>query len=393
MFRIKVPANSAVVRTGKFGGLKIVTGRSASVLCLPWVHSHAIVAFASKKLELELGGSSSVLTKDQLLVTCQAEVSLNSLRDQAAILQQLRSGAADKKSSQVLDETLRRKCMSGIREIIAAREYADLQGGLSVNDPEQLSRLISQLASQGFSVESLQISNIRPADTSSLDEGNIARINSEVLKNEIEQKEREEARAEEMAVISKNREEKSQQLISEQEKKTEDMLAAIAKESSEIRQAIANENKPEVTQDSGDDDPELDELKEEIAAEAENEKISAENKLAQDEKTTTEQVEKSTDDMLMAYNETDTTEQWQESQAGELEVSEEQQKDLVEAEAKAQKQKLAGEQERREAILKAELEDVQGQEVAAKEDRQKATEQLADVKAELERNREDTSDG
>jgi hypothetical protein len=274
MFRIKVPANSAVVRTG-WGGLKIVTGRAASVWCWPWIHKHFIVTFTSKNLQLEIRGSESVLSKDELVVTCQAQVVLNSLRDQASILQQLRSGDSDRKSSSRMDDMLRRKCTAAIKEILLSSEYDELQGGLLLNDEQKLARLSSQIKSQGFVVETLQIDNVQVADDRDLDEGNLAHLNTIRFKAEKEQQRREENRAREMAAASARQEEKTDELIKEQENKTTAVLSARTDKANEIRGELDEEKQQEIDNatDVGDE-LEMVELKQEMVTDDEKQKVN-----------------------------------------------------------------------------------------------------------------------
>ena len=274
MFRIKVPANSAIVRTG-WGGLKIVTGRAASVRCWPLVHKHFVVTFTSKNVPLEIRGSESILSKDELVVTCQAQVALKSLRDQDSILQQLRSGDSDRKASSRIDDMLRRKCASAVKGILANSEYAELQGGLLLNDEQTLARLSSAIKSQGFDVETLQIGNVQLADDRDLDEGNLAHLNTIRFKAEKERERREANRVREMAAASARYEEKTNDLIQEAENKTTAVLSALTEKANEIRGELKEEKQREMREaEAVDDELELTELKQEMIAGTEKQKLN-----------------------------------------------------------------------------------------------------------------------
>ena len=392
MFKIKVPANSAVVRSG-WGGLKIVTGRSASVTCLPWVHKHAIVTFAAKNLELDLSEGYSAITRDQLSVTCQAQVSLKSLRDKDSILAQLRSGASDQKASKILDDTLRRKCMSGIREMIAGKDYADLQGGWMIDDPEQLARLAAKIEPQGFGIELLQIVNVALISVKNADAGDILALHVQQLQNEMEQKERIESNAADTVAANAQAEQRTKELISEGEKEAQSMMEAITQQSTEMKAQIANENKPEMLQGSDDSDLGLDALKEEMASQSQNEQVSSENLLSQREVVTTEQGEKAKAAMLEAYQESDQTEQWQGAQDGDIESMERQAAQVSDAQVAAQRDKIAVQEKMQREALNSELEGVQSEGLAAQNAQQQAISKRNQVGSETSNETEGDTDG
>lgn len=154
--RVKVEANSALVRTG-FGGVKIETRQSETVLCLPMIHQHRMVRFTSRTVDIEIGGGDYASTGDEFSVSCQARVSISSLRDRESVLAQLMTSSS---SGDLQDQMLQQKSTSAVKRILAARDLSDLAENLSIVDEESLKPLASQLETQGMTVEKIEIDNI-----------------------------------------------------------------------------------------------------------------------------------------------------------------------------------------------------------------------------------------
>jgi len=135
--RVKVEANSALVRTG-FGGVKIETRQSGSVLCLPLLHQYRMVRFISRTVDIEIGGGDYASTGDEFSVNCQARVSISSLRDRESILAQLMPSSSP---GDLQDQMLQQKSTSAVKRILAARDFSDLAESLSIVDQESLALL------------------------------------------------------------------------------------------------------------------------------------------------------------------------------------------------------------------------------------------------------------
>ena len=234
--RVKVEANSALVRTG-FGGMKIVTRRSESVFCLPLVHQYQMVPFRSMTVNLVIDGGDFASTKDGLSVTCKAVISASSLRDEASILEQLmnsESGASGDRQ----EVMLRQKSTAAVKRILRALDYADLAGSLAIVDPEGLASLSSQLETQGLTAERIEIENITLIKLADIDETDLVHLKTVQYLNEVVQKEIVEAQQEKLDAAETEIEELTRKKIAEGAEEANEKQAALERTSEEIKSRI-----------------------------------------------------------------------------------------------------------------------------------------------------------
>jgi uncharacterized membrane protein YqiK len=259
--RIKVDVNSALVRTG-FGGMKIETRQSKTVLCLPLLHQYRMVRFISKTVDLEIGGGDYASTRDGLSVNCQAVVSVSSLRDKASILEQMAPSQASSPSGSSQEAMLHRKAIAAVKRILSARDYADLAGSLSIVDQESLAPLASRLETQGLTVERIEIDNIRLLRLEEIDESDTAHQKTRHFL--IEKAQQEQARAQQQALDAsgKELEDQTETIIADGQEEVNEKQANLERESKERELSRSEDHKRVVGAIGKSNDSQVGELQE-----------------------------------------------------------------------------------------------------------------------------------
>jgi hypothetical protein len=240
--RIKVDVNSALVRTG-FGGMKIETRQSKTVLCLPLLHQYRMVRFISKTVDLEIGGGDYASTRDGLSVNCQAVVSVSSLRDKASILEQMAPSQASSPSGSSQEAMLHRKAIAAVKRILSARDYADLAGSLSIVDQESLAPLVSRLETQGLTVERIEIDNIRLLRLEEIDESDTAHQKTRHFLIEKAQQEQARAQQEALDASGKELEDQTEKIIADGQEEVNEKQANLERESKERELSRSEDHK------------------------------------------------------------------------------------------------------------------------------------------------------
>lgn len=230
--RIKVDANSALVRTG-FGGIKIETRQSETVLCLPLLHQYRMVRFTSKTVELEIGGGDYASTRDGLSVNCHAVISVSSLRDKASILEQMAPSQASSPSGNSQEAMLQQKATAAVKRILSARDYADLAENLSIADQEGLAPLVARLETQGLTVERIEIDNIRLLRLEEIDESDTAHQKTRHFLLEKAQQEEVAAQQEELVASGQELEDQIAKNIADGQEEVNQKQAHLERESQE----------------------------------------------------------------------------------------------------------------------------------------------------------------
>jgi hypothetical protein len=256
--RVKVEANSALVRTG-FGGMKIVTRRSESVFCLPLLHQYRMVPFRSMTVNLEIDGGDFASTKDGLSVTCKAAISASSLRDEASILEQLmniESGASGNRQEMMLQQ----KSTAAVKRILRARDYADLAGSLSIVDPEGLASLSSQLETQGLAAERIEIENITLIKLADIDETDLVHLKTVQFLNEVVQKELVAAQQEKLDATETKIEELTRKNIAEGAEEANEKQAVLERTSQERKSRLDQDHAKLVSAIGESGDTEIEQL-------------------------------------------------------------------------------------------------------------------------------------
>ena len=227
--RVKVEANSALVRTG-FGGVKIETRPSGSLLCLPLLHQYRMIRFISKTVDIEIGGGDFASTGDEFSVSCQARVSISSLRDTESVLAQLMPSSSP---GDLQDQMLQQKSTSAVKRILAARDFSDLAGNLSIVDQESLAPLASQLETQGMTVEKIEIENIRMLRLEEMNESDLAHRKTWQYHKEKELEDLVQAQQAILIAATNELEESTRQEIAEGEEQAIEIQAELNKNAQE----------------------------------------------------------------------------------------------------------------------------------------------------------------
>jgi hypothetical protein len=292
--RVGVPSNAAVVRSG-WGGVTVVSGSSKPVLCLPLVHKCHVVPFVSKTLSLEIAGDDYATTHDRVTVTCRADVTISSLRDQASVLAQCASEQTGRGGTSPPDTTLLGKCTAGVKRILFTRNFDELSESLVVDDPEGLRPMSRLLAPQAYSVDSVVIDAIRMFETGSLDSTNVAHQETIRRRRERDQLERKTAMEQQAQAAGEALEQQINQSIADEARRGEARLASL-EESQQQNLAILSRRQSEAedkakrtaaTQTREVQDQVVEESRNAILADDKNERQQQENKFDR-EGTTTE---------------------------------------------------------------------------------------------------------
>jgi uncharacterized membrane protein YqiK len=181
---IKTRADEAFVRTG-MGGLKVV--RDGGALVLPVIHQVVKVSLGTIRLEVERKGAEAFITYDKLRADIKAEffVRVQALDD--AIQNAARSlgdkmteregrpeyGSHGEKASSPVAVLIEDKLVSALRTASARKTLEQLNSDREEFLKEVVSMVTTDLAHNGFTLESVTISKLDQTDTKSLKEDNI----------------------------------------------------------------------------------------------------------------------------------------------------------------------------------------------------------------------------
>ncbi len=179
---IKTRADEAFVRTG-MGGLKVV--RDGGALVLPVIHQVVKVSLGTIRLEVERKGVEAFITFDKLRADIKAEFfvrvqamddaiqnAARSLGDKMTEREGRPEHGSDKPNSPVA-VLIEDKLVSALRTASARKTLEQLNSDREEFLKEVVSMVTTDLAHNGFTLESVTISKLDQTDTKSLKEDNI----------------------------------------------------------------------------------------------------------------------------------------------------------------------------------------------------------------------------
>jgi flotillin len=175
---VRTSANEAFVRTG-MGGLKVVQDGGAIVL--PILHQIVRVSLETIRLDVERKGIEALITADKLRADIKAEFFIRVQADDASIQNTARS-LGDKSSGQTHHQggtrspvavLIEDKLVSALRTSAARKTLEQLNSERNEFLTEVMTMVTSDLAHNGFTLESVTISKLDQTDTKNLKEDNI----------------------------------------------------------------------------------------------------------------------------------------------------------------------------------------------------------------------------
>ncbi len=154
---VRVPANLALVRTGR-GGLQVVT--DGGIYVYPTVHEVRWVNLGSRRIVVERSDTDSLVTKDALRVHTRTEFYLRVPKDHKAVENAATTLGRAADDDQALADFLEDKLASTLRQVAQEMDFDELLRNREEFIKRVIGHLEDDLARNGLQLETVTISKL-----------------------------------------------------------------------------------------------------------------------------------------------------------------------------------------------------------------------------------------
>lgn len=166
----KTRANEALVRTG-MGGMKVI--KDGGSIVIPVVHQLVRVPLESIRLEMERKGADGLITGDKLRADIKAEFFVRVMAIDDDIMNASRSLGDKLQNAAQVRSLVEDKLVSALRNAAAKKSLEELNSNRDGFMEEVVKIVTGDLKHNGLTLESVTISKLDQADTSTLNKNNI----------------------------------------------------------------------------------------------------------------------------------------------------------------------------------------------------------------------------
>jgi len=166
----KTRANEALVRTG-MGGMRVI--KDGGSIVIPVVHQLVRVPLESIRLEMERKGADGLITGDKLRADIKAEFFVRVMPNDEDVMNASRSLGDKLQNAANVRSLVEDKLVSALRNAAAKQSLEELNSNRDSFMQEVMKIVTSDLKHNGLTLESVTISKLDQADTSTLNKNNI----------------------------------------------------------------------------------------------------------------------------------------------------------------------------------------------------------------------------